>query len=173
MKLDRIEIRIVENYSAQDRLSLAGGDCDPAQTASYHLQWQSKAQHVLILENGIAVSHAGLVKQIVVVDGRFVAVAGIGGVLTRPDCRGRGFGQIVMQKAEEFAERSLMTNFGLLFCRTELCAWYERLGWVQVFEPVWIDQPEGSIRAPLVVMTKGFGEKRWPSGEVQLGCFPW
>ena len=44
---------------------------------------------------------------------------------------------------------------------------------VQVFEPVWIDQPEGSIRAPLVVMTKGFGEKRWPSGEVQLGCFPW
>ena len=85
MKLDRIEIRIVENYSAQDRLSLAGGDCDPAQTASYHLQWQSKAQHVLILENGIAVSHAGLVKQIVVVDGRFVAVAGIGGVLTRPD----------------------------------------------------------------------------------------
>lgn len=173
MKLDKIEIRIVENYSAQDRLSLAGGDCDPAQTGSYHLQWRPKTEHVLILEYGVAVSHAGLVKHIVAVGEHLVLVAGIGGVLTRPDCRGRGFGQMAMQKAEEFAERSLMTDFGLLFCRTELRGWYEQLGWLQIFEPVWIDQPEGTIRAPLAVMKKCFGEKKWPSGEVQLGCFPW
>jgi len=169
----QIEIRIVENYSAQDRLSLAGGDSDPAQTASYNLHWQPKTEHVLILENGVAVSHVGLVKHIVAVGDRLVIVAGIGGVLTRPDCRGRGFGQMAIQKAEEFAQRSLMTNFGLLFCRTEVCTWYERLGWSQISEPVWIDQPEGIIRAPLVVMTKGFGEEKWPSGEVRLGCFPW
>ncbi|MFY9855711.1 MAG: GNAT family N-acetyltransferase, partial [Terracidiphilus sp.] len=122
----QIEIRMVENYSAQDRLSLAGGEGDPAQTASYHLQWQPKTQHVLVFENGIAVSHVGLVKHIVTVGELWVVVAGIGGVLTRPDCRGRGFGQIAMQKAEEFARQSLMTSLGLLFCRAEVCAWYER-----------------------------------------------
>jgi predicted GNAT family N-acyltransferase len=134
---------------------------------------QAKAQHMLIPENGIAVSSAGLAKHSVAAGKRLVTVAGIGGVLTRPDCRGRGFGQIAMQKAEEFAQRSLVTNFELLFCRTEMCAWYEWLGWSQISEPAWIDQREGTIRAPLVVMTKGFGEKRWPSGVVWLGCFPW
>jgi predicted GNAT family N-acyltransferase len=173
LRPDQIEIRIVENYSAQDRLSLAGGDDDPSQTASYHLQWQPKTQHVLILENGIAVAHAGLVKQTVAVGEHFVTVAGVGGVLTRPDCRGRGFGQMAMQKAEEFAQQCLMTSFGMLFCRAEMCAWYEQLGWSRISEPVWIDQTEGIIQAPLAVMTKAFGEERWPSGEVRLGCFPW
>jgi GNAT superfamily N-acetyltransferase len=173
LRPDQIEIRFVENYSPQDRLNLAGGDSDPAQTASYHLQWQPKTQHVLILEDGIAVAHTGLVKQTVAAGERLVTVAGVGGVLTRPDCRGRGFGQIAMQKAEEFAQQCLMADFGMLFCRAEMCAWYERLGWSQISDPVWIDQPEGCIRAPLPVMAKCFGQESWPGGTVRLGCFPW
>lgn len=173
MRPVEIEIRVVENYSAEDRLSLSGGDSDPAQTASYHLQWEPKTQHVLILENAIAVSHVGLVKHIVAVDELWVMVAGIGGVLTRPDCRGRGFGQLAMKQAEEFAQQRLMADFGVLFCKPEMCAWYERLGWSQISELVWIDQPEGTIRAPLPVMAKCFGQESWPGGTVRLGCFPW
>ena len=173
LRPDQIEIRIVEEYSAQDRLSLAGGDSDPARTAGYHLQWQPKAHHVLILENGIAVAHTGLVKQTVAAGERLVTVAGIGGVLTRPDCRGRGFGQMAMKQAEEFAQQRLMTDFGMLFCKPEMCAWYERLGWSQISELVWINQPEEMIRAPLPVMAKCFGKESWPDGTVRLGCFPW
>ena len=173
MRPGQIEIRFVENYSAQDRLSLAGGDNDPAQTASYHLKWQPKTQHVLILENGIAVAHTGLVKQVVTAGDRLVTVAGVGGVLAKPDCRGRGFGQMAMKQAEEFAQQRLMTDFGMLFCKPEMCAWYERLGWSQISEPVWIDQPEETIQAPLPVMEKSFGQERWPGGTVRLGCLPW
>jgi hypothetical protein len=50
---------------------------------------------------------------------------------------------------------------------------YERLGWSQISEPAWIDQPEGIIRAPLVVMAKCFGQEKWPGGTIRLGCFPW
>lgn len=154
-------------------MSLAGGESDPAQTAGYNLQWQPKTQHVFILENGVAVAHAGLVKHTVAVGEGRVTVAGIGGVLTRPDCRGRGLGQMAMQKAEEFAQQDLMANFGLLFCRPEMQAWYGRLGWSPVAEPVWFDQPEGTTRAPLPVMVKCFGREKWPGGTVRLGCYPW
>jgi len=170
---EQIEIRIVESYSALDRSNLAGGESDPNQTDSYHLQWQPKTEHVLVFESGVAVSHVGLVKHTVAVGERLVPVAGIGGVLTRPDCRGKGFGQMAMQKAQELALQHLRVSFGLLFCRTAMQAWYERQGWLAIDEPVWIDQPGGSILAPLVVMVKCFGEEIWPSGTVRLGSLPW
>ncbi len=173
MRLEPIEIRIVESYSAQDRLSLAGGESDPAQTAGYNLQWQPKTQHVVIFENGVAVAHAGLVKHAVMVGEDRVTVAGIGGVLIRPDRRGRGLGRMAMQKAEEFARQDLMAKFGLLFCRPEMQAWYEGLGWSLVAEPVWFDQAEGTQRAPLPVMVKCFGQEKWPGGVVRLECLPW
>jgi aminoglycoside 2'-N-acetyltransferase I len=170
---EQIEIRIVESYSAADRLSLADGESDPNQTACYRLIWQPKTLHVLIMEDGITVAHAGLIERTVMVGDHSVPVAGIGGVLTRPNCRGKGFGQMAVQKAEEHVRQHKKTNFGLLFCRDAILQWYGRLGWSPIVDPVWIDQPEGTIRAPLVVMAKCFGEESWPGGTVRLGCLPW
>jgi GNAT superfamily N-acetyltransferase len=173
VKPDRIEIRIVESYSATDRLSLAGGESDPNQTASFGLIWQPKTLHVLIVEDGITVAHAGIIERTVTVGDHSVPVAGIGGVLTRPDCRGKGFGQMAVQKAEEHVRQHKDANFGLLFCRDAIQQWYGRLGWSPIVDPVWIDQPERTIRAPLTVMSKCFGEESWPGGTVRLGCLPW
>lgn len=154
-------------------MSLAGGESDPSHTHSYHLQWQPKTLHVFVVKNGETVSHTGLVLQTVTVDDRLVSVAGIGGVLTRPDCRGRGFGQMSIKKAEEYARQHKIADFGLLFCTEAMRAWYERLGWSLIPEQVWIDQPEGIIRCPLLTMEKSLGQKAWPGGAVRLGCFPW
>jgi aminoglycoside 2'-N-acetyltransferase I len=173
VKPGRIEIRITESYSSTDRLDLAGGESDPAQTASYNLTWQPKTLHVFVVEDGVTVSHAGIVERTVTVGGDLVLVFGIGGVLTRPDCRGKGFGQMAVQRAEEHARRHENVNFGLLFCRDAVRPWYERLGWSPIAEPVWIDQPEETIQAPLAVMAKCFGRERWPAGTVRLGCLPW
>jgi len=115
MSPDSIEIRVVESYTAADRLSLSGGDSDPSQTASLSLKWQPKTLHVNVVESGIIVSHVGLLTCTVTVGDHLVRVAGIGGMLTRQDCRGKGFGQLAMQKAEEFARRHMDVNFGLLF----------------------------------------------------------
>ena len=173
MNPDSIEIRVVESYSAADRLSLSGGESDPSQTASLGLKWQPKTLHVNVVESGITVSHAGLLTCTVTVGGHLVRVAGIGGMLTRPDCRGKGFGQLAVQKAEEFARRHKDVKFGLLFCRDAVRPWYERLGWSLIADPVWIDQPEGTVLSPIGAMVKCFGEERWPGGPVRLGCLPW
>ena len=164
---------MVENYSAADRLSLSDGEKDPSQTDHYHLQWQPKVHHVLILEDGRTVSHAGLVQRTIKVGERSISVAGIGGVLTRPDCRGRGFGEMAVRKAEEFALEHMLVNFALLFCRPPMRIWYERLGWSTLLVKVWIDQPHETIQAPLPAMVKFLSQEIWPGGAVRTGCLPW
>ena len=173
MRLGQIGIRLVENYSEEDRLSLSGGESDSSQTDHYHLQWQPKVHNVLILEDGRTVSHAGLVKRTIKVGERPVQVAGIGGVLTRPDCRGRGFGEMAVQKAQELALEYMLVNFALLFCRPAMRIWYERLGWSPLLVQVWIDQPQGTIQAPLPTMVKCLSQETWPGGAVRIGCLPW
>jgi aminoglycoside 2'-N-acetyltransferase I len=168
-----VEVRVVDSYSRADRSELAGGEEDPNQTSAYQLQWRPTEKHVLILEGGRKVCHVGLVKHCVAVEGHPVPIAGIGGVLTRPECRGRGYARVAMETAEAFALSQMGVDFMLLFCRPALQNWYEGLGWVKVPSAVWIEQQQGTTVQPLVSMVRCLGAKPWPQGEVRLGCLPW
>jgi GNAT superfamily N-acetyltransferase len=173
MEQQGIQIRVVDSYSALDRLTLSGGATDPNQMNSFGLDWQPKTHHVLVCKDGMTVAHIGFVLQAVTVEGRSIRVSGIGGLLTRPDCRGQGFGRIGMEAVERLIRRQRMARFGMLFCRVQLQPWYERLKWVPVTAPVWIDQPQGVKQSPLPVMVKCFGPESWPPGAVWLESFPW
>jgi len=168
-----IQIRVVDSYSALDRLTLSGGETDPNQINSFGLEWLPKTHHVLVCKDGMTVAHIGFVLQTVTVEGRSIRVSGIGGLLTRPDCRGQGFGRIGMEAVERLIRRQRMARFGMLFCRVQLQPWYERLKWEPVAAPVWIDQPQGVRQSPLPVMVKCFGPESWPPGAVWLESFPW
>jgi aminoglycoside 2'-N-acetyltransferase I len=168
-----IEVCVEEIYSEADRSDLAGGDKDPSQTSAYQLQWRPTEKHVLILEGGRKVCHVGLVNHTVAVEGHPVVVAGIGGVLTRLECRGRGYGRIAMKAAEAVALSEMGVDFMLLFCRPALQCWYEDLGWVKVTSSVLVEQKQGTIVQPLVSMVRCLGPQQWPQGEVRLGCLPW
>jgi len=168
-----IDVRVEDFYLEADRRDLASGERDPSQTSAYQLQWRPTEKHVLIIEGGRNVCHVGMVKHTVAVEGHPVAVAGIGGVLTRPECRGRGYGRIAMKAAEALALSEMGVDFMLLFCKPALQCWYEDLGWVKVPSPVWVEQQQGPIVQPLVSMARCLGAEQWPRGEVRLGCLPW
>jgi predicted GNAT family N-acyltransferase len=168
-----LAIQIVESYSAADRDDLAGGEKDPSQTSSYQLQWRPTEKHVFVVEAGNRICHVGIVQQIVEVQGTPVRVAGIGGVLARPEYRGRGYCRVAMEAAEAFALSQMHVHFMLLFCRPALQSFYEHLGWVKVARPVWGEQVQGSVVLPLVSMVKRLGAGQWPQGEVRLGSRPW
>jgi hypothetical protein len=53
---ERIEVRIVESYSAADRSELAGGENDPSQTSAYPLQWRPTEKRVVVVagEDGLS-----------------------------------------------------------------------------------------------------------------------
>ena len=80
--LEQMEVRVVEDYSAEDRSLLAGGHSDPSQTGSFGLTWEPKTLHVLIVASGVTVAHAGLLERTVTVHDKgkdtLVRVAGIG-----------------------------------------------------------------------------------------------
>lgn len=173
MEQHRIETRVVESYTAVDRLALSLGDSDPAQTNSFGLEWQPKTHHVLVMKDENPVAHTGFLLHEVTVEEHPIQVAGIGGVLTRPDCRGQGFGRMGIEAAEDWIRQHQLAQFGMLFCREQMRAWYERLGWAQVTSPVWISQPEGDRESPMPVMVKSFSRECWRPGTVKLRCFPW
>ena len=168
-----LEVRVVDSYSAADRSGLAGGEKDPSQTGAYQLQWRPAEKHVFVVKEGATVCHVGLVGQTVEVQGNPVSLAGIGGVLARRECRGRGYCRIAMEAAEAFASSETGVKFLLLFCRPALQSFYEHLGWANVSSPVWVEQANGNVLLPLVSMVKCLGTERWPMGEVRLGSRPW
>jgi hypothetical protein len=168
-----LEVQVVDSYSAADRSGLAGGEKDPSQTSAYQLQWRPTEKHVFVVKEGATVCHVGLVGQRVEVQGDPVSVAGIGGVLARRECRGRGYCRIAMEAAEAFASSQMGVNFLLLFCRPALRSFYEHLGWANVESPVWVEQAQGTVLLPLISMVKCLGAERWPMGEVRLNSRPW
>jgi predicted GNAT family N-acyltransferase len=167
------EVEIVESYSAADRNDLAGGEKDPSETSAYKLQWRPTEKHVLVLERGRTVCHVGIVGQTVEVQGKPVSIAGIGGVLVRRGCRGRGYCRVAMEAAEAFALSQMAVNFMLLFCRSPMQSLYEHLGWMKLSSPVWAEQVQGNALLPISSMVKCLGAEPWPEGEVSLGSRPW
>lgn len=168
-----IEVRILDIYTAADRLWLSGGNQDPSGTDDYHLCWRAKDLHVLVFHKRSLVSHVGLVKHSVRLGEEDVPVAGIGGVLTHPDYRGCGLGQTAMRRAEEHARDVLGISFGMLFCRPEMQPWYEAQGWLRTEVPVWVEQPDGIIEMPLPTLVKCFANQNWPPKAIQLRSCPW
>jgi|SRR5712671_3653196 len=61
--------------------------------------WAAVEWSVLVWSDGQLVSHVGIVTRDVKVNGLAVHIGGIGGVMTHPDSRRRGFANAEMQKA--------------------------------------------------------------------------
>ena len=137
------------------------------------LRWRHKDVRFVLYDQGEPVSHAGILKHSVSVNGEPVSVVGLGGVVTVPEAQGKGFARQLVRHAMRFAEGEWKVDAGLLFCRPQMVAYYEGLGWQVVESPVIIEQPSGKIASPLQVMVLPFGEVCWPAGSVDLQSLPW
>jgi GNAT superfamily N-acetyltransferase len=114
----------------------------------------------------------GICEDLIVL-GKSIVVAGLGGVVTVPTAQRRGFARRLVQHAMKYAETEWHVEAGLLFCRPEMIHYYAALGWQQVESPVMIDQPNGKIASPLPVMVLPFRDLHWPAGTIELESLPW
>jgi GNAT superfamily N-acetyltransferase len=107
-----------------------------------------------------------------------VRVAGVSGVMTHPEYRGRGLARKLMRRTMELAaERFSRTGFGLLDCRNELVGFYEPLGWRReegkifytlhgrrgMYDPEHVNIMIYPMRPDAV----------WPGGDVDFLGLPW
>ena len=136
-------------------------------------QWATPDWYVLALMDSVLVSRLGIIERVVSVGQRSVRVAGISGIITHPEWRGRKIASAVLNKAVEFIKSKMDVEFALLLCRQEVAPVYVRLGWMLVDGPTTFWQPAGEVTYPKLTMVLECGKKSWPTGPIDLGGLPW
>jgi aminoglycoside 2'-N-acetyltransferase I len=135
--------------------------------------WAHADERVLVYDEEQLVSHAGLYLRQGLHDGSAVRIGGIGGVMTHPAYRIRGFASAALRRADE-AFRTRGVDFSLLFCEPKNVAFYGGLGWRVFSGVVIVAQPGG--RGPFTVTTAMVrtASKPAPSdGTIDLCGLPW
>jgi aminoglycoside 2'-N-acetyltransferase I len=135
--------------------------------------WAHAQRRVLVTEDGTLVAAVGLYFRDGRHDGEATQIGGIGGVVTHPQHRRRGFASAAMRRAAAaFAEAGV--DFGLLFCEAYNIAFYAGLGWQASPGPVIVEQP-GSV-GPFTIMTpmaRGIAAPAPARGTIDLQGLPW
>lgn len=95
-----------------------------------HLEWATPLWCIRVWgSNGELASYVGVVLRQADYNGQPVRIGGVGGVMTHPAARGRGYAGLGLQRAVEFFYEQLDVAFALLVCRPQLIAFYSSLGW--------------------------------------------
>jgi aminoglycoside 2'-N-acetyltransferase I len=90
--------------------------------------------------------HVGLHRRDVTWNGRKMKAGGIGGMVTRPDSRRRGYASIALNAAVQTLKDEGATDFGLLFCEPASAPFYLGRGWKAFDGEIYADQPGGRMR---------------------------
>ena len=168
-----VEIRLEKSLTDEERIALFGWGENIFGVEDAMLRWRPKEWHFIVETEGRAVAHVGVVQTSVRVGEREISVGGVGSVVSVPEARGRGHVHEAMRRAYKFMCEELKVEAGMLFCLERLVAFYARQGWQLVEDTVEIEQPDGTIAAPLRVMVKPCGAGVWPAGKIEVGGLPW
>lgn len=139
-----------------------------------HIQWANADLRVLIdaPEGGLA-CHVGIYFRTIGWNGHDIHVGGIGGVMTREDCRGRGYASLALDAAIQTLRANEAVRFAMLFCEEHNFAFYQARGWHPFTGEVYCEQESGRVRFD-VMSPFVFDIRRAPrQGVVDLRGLPW
>ncbi|HEX4860314.1 MAG TPA: GNAT family N-acetyltransferase [Rhizomicrobium sp.] len=132
--------------------------------------WAHADKRVVVRDEGRVVCHAGLFFREGTLDGRPAKMCGIGGVMTAPAARKKGYASAAMRRA---AEAMAGADFGLLFCEAHNVALYAGLCWRVFGGSVMCVQPSGPFlfdMMPTMILPLRAAPER---GAVDLCGLPW
>ena len=160
------------SLDARERRELVGWGSDIFDSEQLGLIWRPKQRQLLLYDGGRPVSKCGLLRQRVLVGEQALEMGGIGGVVTPPRLRGRGYARQVLAEALRIFAEEWRLHAAMLFCRPALVPFYRAQGWQQLTGEVQILQPEGMRASPVPVMVYPLGSP-WPAGPVSIDSLPW
>jgi GNAT superfamily N-acetyltransferase len=136
-----------------------------------HIVWAEADRRVVVRdEGGRVVCHAGLFFRDGTWNGAPARMCGIGGVMTSPRARKRGYARAAMTRA---AEEMAGADFGLLFCEAHNVKLYEGLGWRLFHGKAHCVQPSGPFvfdMMPNMVLPLAKAPR---DGRIDLCGLPW
>ena len=136
-------------------------------------RWRDPDHYALLHLDGQLAGRLGILDTKVSVGGRIVRVGGIGGVVTKPDFRGRGIASEMLSRAADFMKNDLRVEFGLLLCRHEVSPVYSKLGWLIVPGPTTFTRSGVAATYPNDTMILRLADNEWPFGPIDMLGLPW
>ena len=129
---------------------------------------------VLVRDGGQIASTVQILERSVMVGERPLTVAGIAGVMTAVDFRGRGHASAAMERAATFLTTDRGMTFALLVCWPSRVSFYERLGWRVHHGETVCEQPGGTRIIDLMrVMILDGDQCPLPDVRIDLRGLPW
>lgn len=171
--MDEFKVETRERLTIPEKDALFQWGKDLWDVAKHGLTWCETDLHFLGTENGKPVSHAGIHFHTFAIDDRTIELGGLNAVITIPAARRKGYGNRVVEAAENHMRDKTFVAFGMLFCNTGLIDFYRPRGWQLIEDPVTIDQPGGPCLAPEHVMIYPLRDTAWPTGPFNLNSYPW
>ena len=165
----------VHQEEALEQLSTAvypGGTA--ASLPGQSFTWASPQWAIFVWDQDELVSHVGMLVRDILQDGIPKRIGGLGAVATHPAKRGRGFASAAMRAAAERFGTDLGVSYALLFCRSDLIPFYQRLRWKPFAGKVLAEQPEGKVEFTANgAMVLDLKEEAPRDGVLDLNGFPW
>ena len=176
VSLDRIADLSEADRAALRTLSLAVYPPEVAATwPGRHLEWAIGEWCVRVWGNeGSLASYTAIILRHASCDGLPARVGGIGGVMTHPTARGRGYATQGIRRAVQFFREQADVAFALLVCEPELLGYYARLGWKEFAGRLLVRQHgEPADFTFNRVMVHDVDAAGPPSGNIDLMGPPW
>ncbi|HEV3416041.1 MAG TPA: GNAT family N-acetyltransferase [Pirellulales bacterium] len=140
------------------------------------IEWSARQWSVIVWDDleSQAVAHAGIVIRQARWKDCDVRVGGIGGVMTHPDFRGRGYARAAVNRGIEFFREQDDIDFGLLVCKPSLIPLYERLSWRVFAGDLFVEQHGKTVKFTFnVPMTCPLRLQEVLGGAIDLLGPPW
>ena len=92
-------------------------------------EWAPQTIRAMLWEDGRLACHVGALIRDALTDGRAARVGGIGGVMTAPGSRKRGFARAALAAMRSYLVNDQQVAFSLMFCASHLHSFYGKLDW--------------------------------------------
>lgn len=119
------------------------------------------------------VGFSAVFRRKVYIDGFLVSMACVGGVITRPESRGKGYGRLMMHEIHRLIYRTLDCQAGGLLCEKSTAPFYEKVGWTRCHEPALVEQGGKKTEWPEAFMYHSESDKIKASSKFDLCGKPW
>lgn len=135
------------------------------------MEWSEPAWHLLVFDAGdLPVAHVGYDRFEIRVAGVECAVMGIGGVVVRPECQGRGIPRRMFDVLHRDAGPALGVDIHTLFCPQRLVTYYQKFGYQQHRDGVTLFQFGQPVPSSFQFLYRAPAPL---SGPVELTTPPW
>ncbi len=127
----------------------------------------------MVWEDEEMVSNVHIIERTIKVGRESKKVGGVGNIATKVEWRRHGYASIALKVAQDFLQDPLRVDFGLMIATEQMVSRYMRVGWREVAQGLWVDQPAGKMTLNYPVMVLPICKQNWPKEPIDLCGLPW